>query len=97
MLPCRSYSTLQRSFKYFEGVENRRPGPSFESSFSLLPATSAGNREHMLLDMARHGVFTVQNLGSVPLYLAIFNFTPSWQVVNLISLAGGGDFLCCLP
>ncbi|OCK89038.1 uncharacterized protein K441DRAFT_668307 [Cenococcum geophilum 1.58] len=85
------------TFKFFEGVENRMPSPSFEGSFSLLPATSLG--ESGVFEV-RHGEiwgFTVENLSTIPLYLAIFNFTPSWQIVNLISLAGGGDFFVLLP
>ena len=64
------------TFKYFEGVENRRPSPSFESSFSLLPATSAGESGAYAV---RHGEtwgFTVQNLGSVPDYILRYSTSP---------------------
>jgi tetratricopeptide (TPR) repeat protein len=84
-------------YKYFEGVENRTPSPSFESSFSLLPLSGTG--AFGIFDV-KHGEtwgFTVKNLGNKPLFLAIFNLTPSWQIVNLVSHSGRGDFLVVQP
>lgn len=85
------------TFKYFEAVDNRTPSPHFEQLFSLLPTGDAG--ETGIFDV-KHGdiwSFTLKNNSDKPLYLAIFNFIPSWQIVNLMSLAGGGDFLVILP
>ncbi|KAK3342028.1 caspase domain-containing protein [Lasiosphaeria hispida] len=84
-------------FKFFEGVENRTPNPSFEDSFSLISIDGAGSSG--VFDV-RHGDkwgFRVENLGDRPLYLAIFNFKPSWQVTNLVSQAGGGDCIVVQP
>ncbi|KAI1086078.1 caspase domain-containing protein [Rostrohypoxylon terebratum] len=58
---------------------------SFESSFSLLPLSGTG----------ASGAF--ENFGDKPLYLAVFNFTPSWKIVNLVSGSGGGDFMVVQP
>ena len=85
------------TYKYFEGVENRTPSPSFESSFSLLPLSGTGAFGTFDVKDGETWGFTVKNLGNKPLYLAIFNFTPSWQVVNLVSHSGGGDFLVVQP
>ncbi|KAK4170900.1 caspase domain-containing protein [Triangularia setosa] len=85
------------AFKFFEGVENRTPNASFEDSFSLLPIHGAGASG--VFDV-RHGDewgFRVENLGDQPLYLAIFNFKPLWQITNLVSQAGGGDCLVLQP
>ncbi|KAK3984181.1 caspase domain-containing protein [Cladorrhinum sp. PSN332] len=84
-------------FKYFEGVENRTPNAAFEDSFSLLPMH--GSEASGVFEV-RHGDqwgFSVENLGDRPLYLAIFNFKPSWQIANLVSQAGEGDSLIVEP
>lgn len=84
-------------FKFFEGVENRTPSASFEDSFSILPVNGAGASS--VFDV-RHGEkwgFKVENLGGRPLYLAIFDFKPSWQITNLVSQAGGGDYMIVQP
>lgn len=97
--PDRVMDVLQHlaMFKFFEGVENQAPNAYFEASFSLLPIHGAGSSG--VFDV-RHGDkwgFRVENLGDRPLYLAIFNFKPCWQITNLISEAGGGDCLVVQP
>ncbi|KAK3385189.1 caspase domain-containing protein [Podospora didyma] len=85
------------TFKFFEGIENRMPNPSFESSFDLDPFDRAGVSG--VFDV-RHGDlwgFRIENRGARPLYLAIFNFTPTWQITNLMSQAGGGDAVVVEP
>lgn len=85
------------TFKYFEGVENRLPNTSFEASFSLIPncATEASGNFDI-----KHGStwgFAVQNTSIEPLYMAIFNFTPSWEIVNLVSSSGGDTYKVISP
>lgn len=84
-------------FKYFEGVENRRPSSNFERSFSLLPFSE--NRASGTCDVKYGDVwgFTIENFSDRPLYLAIFDCAPSWQIYNLVSVDGGGDFLVLQP
>ncbi|KAK0714197.1 caspase domain-containing protein [Lasiosphaeria miniovina] len=75
------------TFKFFEGIENRIPNVSFESSFDLDPIGQAGASG--VFDV-RHGDtwgFRIKNCGVRPLYLAIFNFTPMWKITNLMSQA----------
>ncbi|KAK3386536.1 caspase domain-containing protein [Podospora didyma] len=79
------------TFKFFEAVENRMPNASFETSFNLDPIGRAGASG--VFDV-RHGDtwgFRIKNCGVYPLYLAIFNFTPTWRITNLVSQAGGDD------
>lgn len=84
-------------FKYFEVVKNRASNLTWERSFSLLPFDD--NRASGGCDV-EHGSewgFTFSNLSDRPLYLTVFNCTPSWQIINLVSSAGGGDFLVLQP
>ncbi|KAM4057149.1 caspase domain-containing protein [Hirsutella rhossiliensis] len=85
------------TFKYLEGIENRHPDLAFEKSFLLVPINGDGAPE--IFDVKHGGEwgFTIENLGETPLYLALFNFTPSWKIINLISGSGGGDFLVVQP
>jgi hypothetical protein len=85
------------TFKYFEEVDNRTPNPHFEQSFSLLPTGDAGETGIFHVKHGDAWSFTLKNNSDKPLYLAIFNFTPLWQIVNLMSLSRGGDFLVILP
>ena len=85
-------------FKYFEGVENRRPNLAFERSLSLLPFCTNQTSD---ICSVKHGAvwgLTMENLDdSRTLYVAIFNCTPSWRIDSLVSNAGGGDFLVLQP
>ncbi|RYP16784.1 hypothetical protein DL767_010131 [Monosporascus sp. MG133] len=85
------------TFKYFEGVENRSPSAFFEGSFSLLPDRATGMSGYFEVGHGDAWGFAVENSSDRPLYIAIFNFTPSWQVVNLVSQAGEGDFMVVPP
>jgi len=85
------------TYKYFEGVENLKPSPSFADSFSLLSLSNTGASGTFDVKHNDTWGFTVENLSDKPLYMAIFNFTPSWQIVNLVSYSGGGDFLIIQP
>lgn len=80
---------------YFEGIENRSPSRSFEALFSLLPLH--GSRPAFEVKDGGKWGFTIENFDDEPLYLALFNFTPSWKVFNPISAAGQGDFLVVQP
>lgn len=85
------------TYKYFEGVENRTPNPSFERSFSLLPLGGTGSSGTFDVKNGGKWGFTVENLGDEPLYMAIFNFTSSWKIVDLVSCSGGGEFRVIQP
>jgi hypothetical protein len=84
-------------FKYIEGIVNRSPSIPFEQSFQITLRNTAGHDfgTEGILDV-KHGDalhLTVQNLCDRPLYMAIFDFGPSWQIASLISDDGGGDYI----
>lgn len=84
------------TFKYFEGIDNRVPKMSFEHSFKL-HLGNEGRRdlgEEGIIDVKHEDVLclTVENLGEKPLYVAIFNLGPEWQIDSLLSQQGGGGF-----
>lgn len=85
------------TFKYFEGVDNRTPSPSFAGSFCVLPTKPAGGSGVFNVKHGDEWSFTAENFGDCPLYLAIFNFTPSWKIVDLVSQSGEGDFRVIQP
>ncbi|RYP48547.1 hypothetical protein DL768_005586 [Monosporascus sp. mg162] len=84
-------------FKFFEGLENRTPNTSFEGSFKLLSLDGAEAASSFDVSHGDTWGFRVKNHDHRPLYLAIFNFTPSWQITNLVSQAGGGDSMVVQP
>jgi len=85
------------TFKYFEGIENREPSGSFEASFSLTPDLEPGVSGSFDITHGNAWELTVQNNDEKTLYLTIFNFTPTWQIVNLVSDAKGNEFAVLPP
>lgn len=84
-------------FKYFEGVENRLPNTDFEASFSLIPNCATEPSGNFDIKHGSTWGFTVENTSYQPLYMAIFNFTPSWEIVNLVKSSGGDSYRVILP
>ncbi|KAI1504696.1 caspase domain-containing protein [Biscogniauxia marginata] len=85
------------TFKYFEGVENRLPYPAFQQSFSLKPHSTTGANGAFEIEHDGIWGFTVDNTRNEPLYMAILNFTPSWEVVNLVTSSGGDGYQVVTP
>ncbi|KAA6413074.1 MAG: hypothetical protein FRX48_02818 [Lasallia pustulata] len=89
------------TFKYVEGMENRIPKVSFEESFTIYLRDAVGNELEAggFLDINHGGKMglTLQNLGEKPLYLAVFDLGPSWQIEDLLSESGDGDFMVVPP
>jgi hypothetical protein len=83
-------------FKYFEGVENRIPCETFRTSFSFTSNRSAANSNWVEMEHGAIWNLTMKNRSDKPLYVAVFNLRPSWEVTSLTSRAGGGDF-CIVP
>ncbi|RYN85845.1 hypothetical protein AA0119_g13063 [Alternaria tenuissima] len=79
-------------FKYFEAVENRIPCETFQTSFFFTSNHSATNSNWIEMEHGAIWNLTMKNTSDKPLYVAIFNFRPSWEVTSLTSRAGGGDF-----
>ena len=89
------------TFKYIEGIENRIPTAIFEDSFRIHFSDGTGH------DLGAAGLvdvnhedelsLTIQNLSDKPLYVALFNLGPSWQVASLICENGGGDYRVVPP
>ena len=92
-------STLQHlaTFKYFEGLENRLPNMTFQRSFSLTPYSAVGAPGTFIIKHSGIWGFTIENTRDKPLYLAMFNFSPSWEIVNMVSHSGGDDYLVVPP
>lgn len=84
-------------FKYFERIENRMPSRAFEESFLLLPTCDAGLSGSFDVKHGDTWDFVIENVGSRPLYMVIFNLSPLWRVFNPISAAGRGEFMVIPP
>lgn len=72
------------TFKYFEGMENRSPSAFFENPFAYYLSDAVGNKMEAtgFLDVKHESELSLkfQNSSDRPLYLAIFDLGPSWQV-----------------
>ncbi|KAF4499926.1 Metacaspase-1A [Fusarium agapanthi] len=91
--------TLQHvaTFKYFEGLANLLPSTELRAKYTLKPILdSITNGIFKVLDGETFG-FTIENHVNHPLYMAVFDFAPSWGVNNLISASGGGDYVLVPP
>jgi hypothetical protein len=84
------------AFKYFEGIENRISKAPFEHSFTIHLSDAIGHDLEAagFLNVNEDDVLslTVKNLSDKPLYLAIFDLGPSWQIDNLLCQLGGCGF-----
>jgi hypothetical protein len=83
-------------FKYFEGVENRKPCEIFQTSFFLTSSLSPANSNRIDVEHGAIWNLTMKNTSDKPLYMAVFNFRPSWEMTSLTSGSGEGDF-CVVP
>ncbi|KAF5640405.1 hypothetical protein F25303_7153 [Fusarium sp. NRRL 25303] len=91
--------TLQHAatFKFFEGLANLLPSTELRAKYTLKPILdSATNGIYKILDGEVFG-FIIENHADHPLYMAVFDFSPSWAVSNLISASGGGDYVLIPP
>ncbi|KAH6603227.1 hypothetical protein Trco_008002 [Trichoderma cornu-damae] len=87
-------------FKYAEGIENATPDGSFEDTFSLVASVDGGKPGNLRVFDVRHGDtwrLEIQNKSKAALYLALFDFTPSWKVQNLLLAAGDSGFRVVEP
>ncbi|KAF3064948.1 Metacaspase-1 [Daldinia childiae] len=83
-------------FKYAEAIGNKMPNSSFEHSFSLRSYVGTNEKSRSSVLQVQHGGnwhLVIENRSQAPLYLAIFDFTPSWKIENILSAAGDGGFL----
>ena len=88
-------NTLQHiaKFKFFEGIENRMPSQSFESSYKIHCDQGPGEDGYYRVQDGKHLTLKFNNSTGGPKYLAIFSFTPFWEVHNLTAEFGDP---CCL-
>ncbi|KAL7934284.1 caspase domain-containing protein [Trichoderma chlorosporum] len=99
----RLMDTLQHisQFKYAESIENRIPDASFEALFSLVSSVSGGSdpSNSAVFNVKHGGIWQleIENKGKDALYFALFNFTPSWKVHNLLSASGRNGFWVLEP
>ncbi|KAF5964987.1 hypothetical protein FBULB1_12494 [Fusarium bulbicola] len=95
----RMMETLQHvaTFKYFEGLANLLPSAELRAKYTLNPISNfTTNGTFEALD-GETFEFTIENHADHPLYMAVFDFAPSWGVNNLISASGGGDYVLVPP
>jgi len=85
------------TFKFFEGLENPCPNPSFEKSFSLDCDCAPGPDGYLNVTHGSDLTLTFRNLDDQSRYVAIFDFKSSWEVCNLTSEAGQDSFLTAMP
>ena len=85
------------AFKFFEGIENRLTSTNFEKSFSLTTHQETGPTGRFNVQDGNEWKFKIQNFGNQPLYMAIFDFMPSWGIINLVSQSGEGSYLVIPP
>jgi hypothetical protein len=85
------------AFKYIEGIENRIPTASFTNSFEINLSDRNGKDLEAgdILNVSHEDELslTVQNFGDKPLYVAIFDLGPSWQIASLTCEDGGGEYM----
>lgn len=75
-------------FKYFEGMENRKPCREFHASFSIDLDRPPGDSKRTNIKHGDKWTATIKNKSDEQLYVGIFNFRPSWEVKPLISASG---------
>ena len=81
------------TFIFFERIENRLPSESFQKLFSIRHLCDSGqDGSFVVMDGSIWG-FTIENVSEHPLYLAVYDFTPAWEIVNLVSNTGGDGYL----
>ncbi|KKP00556.1 hypothetical protein THAR02_07334 [Trichoderma harzianum] len=98
----RLMDTLQHlsKFKYAEGIENRIPDTAFERLFSLVSSVGGGEPSNSSVFDVEHGgtwQLEIENKGETALYFALFNFTPSWKIDNLLSESSHNGFWVLEP
>ncbi|KAF5707439.1 metacaspase-1A [Fusarium mundagurra] len=85
------------TFKYFEGLTNLLPSPEFRAKYTLRPILEPNTNGISKVINGETFGFTIENHADHPLYMAVFDFAPSWGVNNLISASGGGDYILIPP
>lgn len=89
------------AYKYFEAIQNRAEEIEWNKKFQITArsdSSSTASENGMLrLNESDRVSICVQNLSGAPLYCAILNLTPCWEIVDLLSEAGEGDYLFIPP
>lgn len=89
------------AYKYFEAIQNRAEEIEWNKRFQITArsdSSSTASENGMLrLNESDRVSICVQNLSGAPLYCAILNLTPCWEIVDLLSEAGEGDYLFIPP
>ncbi|RII18126.1 hypothetical protein CUC08_Gglean002216 [Alternaria sp. MG1] len=84
------------AYKYFETIQNRAEEIEWIKRFRITArsdssSTASEDGTLRLKEFDRVSI-CVQNLSGAPLYCAILNLTPCWEIVNLFSEAGEGGY-----
>ncbi|KAK4072053.1 hypothetical protein Trihar35433_4117 [Trichoderma harzianum] len=98
----RLMDTLQHlsKFKYAEGIENQIPATLFEMQFSLVSSVGGGKPTNSSALDVEHGgswQLEIENKRKSALYFTLFDFTPSWEIENILSESGHNGFLVLEP
>lgn len=108
-IPCKKMGAIGQvvsilehltTFKGVEGIENRIPKLSFEKLFAIhLEGGGKKNDAGGMLVVEHNETVTlvVENFGDSPLYLAILNLGPSWQIDDILAGEGGEGFKVVTP
>ncbi|RYP41124.1 hypothetical protein DL768_010539 [Monosporascus sp. mg162] len=80
-------------YKCFEGLENRLADETFRKTFSITPHLAVTDSGGFSVNHGGTWGFTIENHCDKPLYMTIFNFNPSWEVVNMVSESGDDDYI----
>jgi hypothetical protein len=70
-------------YKYFEGLENRVPCPTLRQSLQVLCSMSADCSNKINVTHGQKIKFSFTNTGDEPLYVSIFDLSPSWEVIAM--------------
>jgi hypothetical protein len=87
------------AFKFFEQLENRSYTTWWKRSFEIRifdeSAATATSDDVSTLHVSAGASISLRiaNVGDSPIYCAIFNLGPSWQIDNVLSEDGGSEFL----
>jgi hypothetical protein len=84
-------------FKFFEGIENCMSSGVFDKSFRLYCKDIPGEDGFYEVEHGKSITLKFENLSSRTLYLAIFIFTPLWDITNMVFAKGEGTCLAISP
>ncbi len=108
-IPCKKTEAIEQvvsilehlaTFKEIEGIENRIPKLSFGQLYAIHLEDGGGQNDARGMLVVKDGetvTLVAENFGDSPLYLAILNLGPSWQIDDILAAEGGAEFKVITP